>query len=259
MTHLPAGKYLYCVTAGDQRSLPPELPGIEGLPVSLLRYRELGAVASDVAPGAEVTLTRENGTRHVQVIERVMAEAPVLPCAFGIVAPSAYAVEREFLAAQADELRRELDRIRGQVEMGVTALWADLPAVFKEIGQHPELQRLKARAGPGGLLRQEAIDAGHFVQRRLAELRVAEETALLAALRPHAAELAMLSSLGDTTVTRAAFLLPRDRVEAFEHEVERQAGPRAPRIRVKLVGPAPPFNFVRLAISFARVPSHVPA
>lgn len=259
MAHLPTGKYLYCVTEGDHPSLPPDLPGIEGLPVSLLRYRELGAVVSDVAPGAEITLTRENGTRHVQVIEQAMAGTAVLPCAFGIVAPSAYAVEREFLAAQADELRREFDRLRGRVEVDVTALWADLPAVFREIGERPELKRLKARAGPGGLSRQEAIDAGHFVKGHLAEMRVAEETALLAALRLHASELTMLSPLGDTTVMRAAFLLPRDVVEAFEAEVERQAGPRAPRIRVKLIGPTPPFNFVRLAISFARAPAHVPA
>jgi hypothetical protein len=51
---------------------------------------------------------------------------------------------------------------------------------------------------------------------------------------------------GDALLLKASFLVARDRIDAFEHELESAAREQAPRLLIDSLGPLPPTAFAAL-------------
>lgn len=95
-------------------------------------------------------------------------------------------------------------------------------------------------------------DAGHYEQIRLGELvgqalarrQAADGERLIDKLTSFAEAVVTRKPAHDDEVADAAFLVPLDRRAEFERALDELAVEWADRIRLRLLGPLPPYDFV---------------
>jgi len=238
-----AQTYVYGVVA---REAALELPvaGVADAPVRTLPEGGVAALVSPL-PAERFRVRRRDLTNHLRVLEEVFAAATVVPCAFGMVVPSEQSV-REFLQPRQAELRALLERLDGHVQLNVRASY-DEDVVLREIvANDPSIAQLRERTrtqGNAGYF--DRIRLGELIAAELARLRERDADELLQRLSEHAADIAV-DEPSDGPVLKASFLVARDRLEAFDAELEQVANTHAPRLRIDSLGPLPPTAFAAL-------------
>jgi hypothetical protein len=224
--------------------------GVGAAPVRLLAAGPLAALVSDVPPGP-VAQTRRNMVAHTSVLERAIARTDVLPLRFGTVAPDANAFARcvAFNAGRFDTALRDID---GRVELGLKASWRSGVVYAEIIAADAELCRLRdrLRTRPASETYYERVELGRRVEAALVGRRATETATILAELTPLAEREAELHTLDEDMILNRAFLVPRDREAQFDARVQAVAERCADRISFRYVGPVPPYNFVRLQVSW---------
>lgn len=195
--------------------------GLDEEPLIAIEDDGVALVASRHASRPPVP-TAEALWRYEEIVERLMARQAILPARFG----SVLADENEALRAlrsRRDELRQGLARVRGAVELGIRACWAQAPTLPP------------ARSGTEYML-------GQLEVRRRAQ-RVADLVAPLRAL----ARSSKVKVLPRPSIPLlAAYLVDRDRTEEFialadELDASFEDG------QLVCTGPWPPYSFVQAA------------
>ncbi len=243
------GKYLYCIIKTGK---PLELPPVNGEePVHTIHAADLAAVVSDAGPGP-FALTRSTAMAHLLVIQEVMREFAVLPFSFGTVAEGQEKV-MELLLRYRQEFLDQLRSLEGKAEFGLKALWRDKDQPFREIlAQRQDIRRYRdaiARRPPTET-HQDRIELGRMVQEALQTKREAESRRILERLQPLAARVQVNDITMDQTLLNAAFLLVKGTEPVFGEALSSLDQEYQDRLRFRLVGPSPPFNFVHLPISW---------
>lgn len=252
--------YLYAITDRPKGPLP-QPPGLMGGSLLGVAYRQLGAVVSRLS-APDVPLSEENIWRHEAVIEALMADRAVLPVRFGTVAADEAAVETA-LAERYHGFLANLVQVRGHVELGLRILWDDghSPAAAEPGGLASE-QAETAACGQGNSpfpvpeevsTDGEKSDGGRaYLMTKLKEERERRAVrklaeALAEKLQAPLARLATQTTcdllLTPRLLLKAAYLVRRDRVEAFLDNVERLSSAYR-HVHVLCTGPWPPYNFV---------------
>jgi hypothetical protein len=237
--------YVYAVTRRDR------LPDGDDLRARVLTDGELAAVAAPV-PAAEfseealaepdLAWLERTAREHQRVVAALLPAGCVLPLPLATVCRDPAAV-CGLLAANAARFAAALDRLDGRAEWGVT-LYADAsaPATPREPAARPAepasgrdyLRRLKAR-------RQNTDDATRQAQQTARDVHDALSAAAERA-RLHRPQDGRLTGEPGRNVLNAAYLVPRDRADAFTALVRRVAGDR-PGVRLRLSGPWAPYSF----------------
>ena len=236
------GKYVYCIVENGP------LPEVGDAAIYTIAYRDLAAVVRDT-PLPPPAPTRDHLVGHLRMIEQVMAVKTVIPASFGTIATTETEVRDRLLAARYQELHAALAYLEGKAELGLRALWRDLPSVFSEIAaEHENIRTLREwiATRPAANTHHEKIALGKMVAEALARKKDAEATDLLSILAPLAAEARAGKLLGDKMILNAAFLVDGEREAEFDERVARLGEERGERLMFRYVGPAPPFNFVNL-------------
>jgi hypothetical protein len=217
-------------------------------PASGLRLVEVGKVAALVgSTAADRGLGRAADLlAHDRVLAEVLATGtPVLPMRFGAVVTDETAVQQELLSAHHDHFVEVLESLRGRVQYTVNVRYEQDTVLRQVLDEHPEIARLR------GADQQTETRAGFERRLRLGELVVRA----LERLRPTDAA-AVLEELGDELdfcarhptspdeVLDAAFLVETAHAADFEDRVEEMGRRNAGRLRVRLVGPSPAYDFV---------------
>ncbi len=245
------GKYLYgIIRCSEPRSFISRGVGGRGDPVYTLHAGELAAVVSD-SPLIEHDQSRRNLLAHTQVQEEVMQQFTILPVRFGVIAPTAQAVQEKLLTRQAGELLAALERLEGRVEVGVKAFWFEA-AIFEEIvASTPAIRTL--RDSLIGRSPEESyydrIHLGELISVELATRREADATLILSHLQPFAEQMRVQDVITDRMVVHAAFLLHREQKPAFDAAIDELDAQIGKRMMFK-VSTAPPYNFVNLTINW---------
>jgi Gas vesicle synthesis protein GvpL/GvpF len=250
------GTYVYCVARAQpfgKGSPPLTTRGIggRGHVVRAIEYADLAAVVSD-APETRYETSRENLATHQHVLEEAMTRSDVLPVSFGTVASSDQKVRGKLLEPEFDELHRQLDYVRGRVELGLRVLWHRERLFSEIVAENNEVRALRDSTAGG------SPDATYYDRIRLGELTAAainlkrdqEADSLLEALHPLAVETRLNSNITDMMILNAAFLVDRTRVEAFDDAVRAIDEAQAGRLIFRYVGPLPPYNFVNISVSW---------
>jgi hypothetical protein len=163
-----------------------------------------------------------------------MDRCTILPARFGTVVTDDRAVQ-ELLHQRRDEFLRALERVRGTVEMGVSARWHVPVAVRGEDGP--------GDAGTAYMLgRLETLRAARAIADRLGPLLDCARTGRISILPRPGVPL------------RGAYLVARDEVPAFADACER-LDRELPAATLECTGPWPPYSFARgseTEASFAR-------
>jgi len=227
--------YLYGITRG--RELPKRL-ATQG--ISLIASEDRAAVVSELEEEGPVEATRRNLLGHADVVEQLHEDAVVLPARFGYILESREEV-LELLALP--EIGRLLDRHATTCELTLKGTYEE--SVLAEVGAGLQPLRDAYRAGPSV---EAGIALGEAVGQGLAERRARDESLVLDAVRGLVLDVVVAEPAGELAAFDLALLVESDGVEPVEAQVEELSARLSPPLHFKLVGPLPPYSFVRLAM-----------
>jgi hypothetical protein len=215
----------------------------DAMPVRVVREGGLAAMVADVRAGSvqAAKAVRE----HWRVLEAAVETATVLPLRFGTVMADDQTVREELLGANAAHLSGLLDELRGRVQVTVKGTYAEDGLMRGVVAGSPAVKALRER------LKGLSDEAGYFERVRLGELvameverhREADTNHALAALGPLAADSRVEAAGTPDAAFNIAFLVERDRLEAFDKAVGSVAEHLGDRIAVRAVGPLAPYSF----------------
>ena len=225
--------YLYGITR--PREVPQRLRG-EG--ISLVAADGRAAVVSELDEGP-VEATRRNLLAHADVVEQLHEDAVVLPARFGYVLESR---EEALELLALPEIEALLERHENTCELTLKGTYEE--SVLAEIGAGLQPLREAYRAAPSV---EVGIALGEAVGEGLAERRARDAARVLDGLGSLALDVVRSERAGELAAFDLALLVERGRVEPIEKRVEELAARLSPPLRFKLVGPLPPYSFVRLA------------
>ena len=226
--------YLYGITR--PRELPKRLAG-DG--IFLVEVDGRAAIVSEVGDGP-VEATRRNLLSHADVVEQLHEEGVVLPARFGRILESGDEA-LELLALP--DVEALLERHRQTCELTLKGKYEE--SVLAEVGTALQPLRDAYRAQPSV---DAGIALGEAVGQALADRRSHDATVVLDALGPLVLDVVQGEPAGELAAFDLAVLVERERVDAVSGEIEKLSSRLSPPLHFKLVGPLPPYSFVRLAM-----------
>jgi Gas vesicle synthesis protein GvpL/GvpF len=213
--------YLYAITDAVER---PDVSGLHGAPVFAVRDGELTAIASD-HDQLRLRPDEDELWAHEAVVEAVMERAAVLPMRIGSVVESSDALV-SLLRERSSDFGQALDHVRGAVELAVrVTVDSEVPQsrTDVEIDPGPGTEYMLARLGR----KVRTDEVGARVHASLCELA-----------RDHTP----MSSSHERMSIRAAYLVDRDRVDAFTSRAEGLQD-QIDGVTIVCTGPWPPYSF----------------
>jgi hypothetical protein len=226
--------YLYGITR------PRELPErLREQKIFLVETDERAAVVSELEDGP-VEATRRNLLAHADVVEQLHEEAVVLPARFGYILESQQDA-LELLALP--EIEHLLELHAGTCELTLRGKYEE--SVLAEVGGALQPLRDAYRATPSV---EAGIALGEAVGEALAVRRAYDRSLVLDGLRPLVLDVVESEPAGEFAAFDLALLVECGGVEAVEKQVEELSSRLSPPLHFRLVGPLPPYSFVRLAM-----------
>lgn len=233
--------YLYGIVRAEAE-LPANCEGVGGAPVRLLEEGALGAIVGDL-PSAAYEARRQDLVAHSDVLQGVVASFEVLPMGFGTVFTSEDELTDTFLRPNHDALDRMLDAVEGVVEIQVRAEY-EPDEIARDIATSDRsLQKLQARVRSRDDV-QTKIELGRRFATVLDQRRYADGRSIVDRLAPVARDASVGDAPGEYGVVRASFLVARDDVTRFDEAAESSVESFGGRVRIRCVGPLPPYSFV---------------
>jgi hypothetical protein len=236
--------YVYGVAPAAER-VDVEAPGVESSKQGVRRvvHGELAALVSDVEAGP---LVAAKGLRaHWRVLEEAVADATVLPVRFGTIMESDDAVVEQFLAPRHDRLVALLAELSGKVQLSVKAFY-DEERLMRGVVEHsPAVAQLRERVRdrPKAATYYERIQLGELVAGEVEQARERDGAMVLERLEPLAVAARREPPGTPDAAVNAAFLVERSRVDEFSKAVARLAEEVEDRMRLRYIGPLPPYSF----------------
>lgn len=249
--------YLYgLIEADEERGFGPI--GLGGLEVSTLHHQGIAAVVGPSPVLGFEGMTRETLLpylfAHQAAIEKVMGEGyTVIPVKFGTVAKDE-GEARRILREGHPRFKEALERMRGRIELDVVAVWSDLQAILREIGEQEEIRQLREAITlrPHHETLEERVQIGRMVKAALERKRDEVVAELLDALKGLATNVRCHDLLDDHLILNAAFLIEKGKEEKFDRRLIEVSECYDGRIRFRCVGPLPPYSFSTVEIK--RIP-----
>lgn len=240
--------YVYGVVPATV-ALPQRLSGVGDPPgtVHLVRYGGVAAVVSKLYPDRPIG-TRQDLLAHERVLDTLITATAVLPMRFGAVLTDADAVTSDFLEPYHEPFRETLAEFAGHRQFTVRGRYEQDVVLREVLDEEPEAVRLR------DALRDLPDDAGYYDRIRLGEIvfqalqrrREADSQVLVTTLAPHAAAVRVREPAGDDGAVDAAFLVDDEHLSRFEQALEQLGHQWVGRIRLRMLGPLAPYDFVDL-------------
>lgn len=236
--------YVYGIArAAEPTGVEAPAVGASQAGVRRIVHGELAALVSDVERGP-LAAARELRA-HWRVLEQAASKVTVLPVRFGTVMEGDDAVVNEFLAPRYDRLVAQLAELSGKVQLTVKAFYNEERLLRGVVEGSPAVARLseRVRGRPEAATYYDRIRLGELVSGEVERARERDGAMLLGRLEPLAiAARREPPSTADCAVN-AAFLVERERVDEFSGAVAELAGQVDERMRLRYVGPLPPYSF----------------
>ncbi|HJU37581.1 MAG TPA: GvpL/GvpF family gas vesicle protein [Gaiellaceae bacterium] len=196
------------------------------------------AIVSELDEGP-VEATRRNLLAHADVVEQLHEAGVVLPARFGYQLESR---EEALEMLALPEIEQLLERHEKTCELTLKGTYEE--SVLAEVGAGLQPLRDAYRASPSV---EVGIALGEAVGEGLAERRARDASHVLAGLGSLVLDVVRSEPAGELAAFDLALLVERDGVEPIEAKVEELSARLSPPLHFKLVGPLPPYSFVRLA------------
>lgn len=197
------------------------------------------AIVSELDEGP-VEATRRNLLAHADVVEQLHEDGVVLPARFGYVLGDR---EEALELLALPEIEQLLGRHETTAELTLKGTYEE--SVLAEVGAQLQPLRDAYRAAPSV---EAGIALGEAVGEGLSERRAHDASVVLDALGALVLDVVASQPAGELAAFDLALLVERDSVEQLEARLEKLSARLSPPLHFKLVGPLPPYSFVRLAL-----------
>ena len=244
MTAAGHAVYVYGVVAASESvEVTPPGNGQEQAPVRKVEHEDLAALVTDVPRGPLVAASKLRA--HWRVLEEAASRATVLPVRFGTVLDSDRAVREDFLAPQRERLAALLEALAGKVQLSVKGFYDEERLLREVVEASPAVARLRARVAglPEAAGYYDRIRLGELVAAEVERRRQRDASLVLERLSPLAVAAHGEQPTTQDGVVNAAFLVERSRIDDFSRVVGRLTEEVSDRIRIRYVGPLPPYSF----------------
>ncbi|MGH3096611.1 MAG: GvpL/GvpF family gas vesicle protein [Streptosporangiales bacterium] len=232
--------YLYGVMAA-RGDLPGDLVGVGGArDLVLLDAADLALLASPIEAGRDIT-TRDDLLAHSRVLDAVAARSDVLPLRFGTVADEG--TLEAGLGPALDRYAELLAELAGAVQYTLRARYLEEPLLREIVAEDPEIEHLSTATREQPVYGQ-SVRLGELVVGVLGRKAAADAAAMLDALDPHIRAVESREPGTPEDVLDAALLVDRTGHTGLEEAVESLGKRESARMRLRLIGPQAPYDFV---------------
>lgn len=243
-TNLVADQYVYGIVPAEVE-LPQGLNGVKGEPVEKVVSGDFAALVTSVAE-PDALGTPDDLLAHSTVLDRIAAEGPVLPMAFGTVVPDAETITTTVMPSMQDTYAEGLRRVDGATQYTVRARYVRERVIGEMVAENGEIAALRESTST------QSEEASHYDRIRLGQLVVEEfqrkaavdSVDIIGALSPLARETSVRETTQADDVVEIALLVDRGSADGFEQAVEKLAEERSGRISFRMLGPQAPYDFV---------------
>ena len=236
--------YVYGLVKADS-VLPDGLTGLgPSGRVSMIAHGRVAAVVSDVPLDRPLGL-RGDLVAHETVLDSLATEGAVVPMRFPAVVEE-HAVVDELLVPNEDHFEALLDSLEGRAQFTLTGRY-EQDAVLREVLEGDEeirALREKVRELSEDASYYDRVRLGELIVRALEQRRETEGADIVERLEPFAVATVSNQLGAPEDVVNVAFLVERDRQEEFENAVEGIGQELVGRVRLRLLGPVAPYDFV---------------
>lgn len=240
------GLYVYGIVPGDVK-LNSGVHGVGDPPgeIRLVRSGDLAALVS------EVDVTKPLGTpedlqAHVEILDAVITDTPVLPSRFGAVLADEEAVAEDLLDRNHDEFAAALQQLEGRAEYIVRGRYVEQAILEEILSENSKAARLRDRirgADPDAT-RELRIELGEIVNKTVANKRQADTRLLVSAMKDHCAASGARAATNELDAVYVAFLIGTDQVAELERVVTELSDRWQGRVELDIRGPMAPYDFV---------------
>jgi Gas vesicle synthesis protein GvpL/GvpF len=222
--------------------LPGVLRGRQEAPVRLVVHGDLAAVVSEI--DADARVRRNDLLAHARVLETLIEDATVLPMRFGVIVETEVEAARNVLQAGNGRLTTLLDSFDGLVQLTVKAHHDQDQALRHLLRERPELRELRDQAAvsPGSYHSQ--LRLGEAIAVGLDVLADADATMLSEQLSGLAERIVLEEVTGKNQILDAALLVQRGARTRTDEGIARLSRTLPDRLRLRYIGPLPPYSFV---------------
>ena len=230
---------------GSDRRVVDELTGVEGAPVQLVEAGELAAavtlVAADRPPGRRADLLA-----YQSVLDALAEAGAVVPLRFGSVLPDADAVRGDLLAPDQERLGAILDRVGRCRQFNLRATHVEEAVLADLVTTDPEVRALRERTRdlPEEASYADRVRLGELVVQALEDRSAHDGVELLNAVVPLTVDHVVRTPPSASQVLDVALLVDPSRGRELVDRLEGLAEAVHERIRLRLVGPLAPYDFV---------------
>ena len=231
--------YVFGVVPSSSRLPPTEETGL----ATGLRLVEAHGVAAVVGqPPTDRPLGLAGDLRdHDRILGEILrAGVPVLPMRFGAVLANEQAVREELLAVNGEEFRAALAIVTGHVQYTVKVGYEEDTVLRDVVATNPRIAALRDR---GAASFDDRLRLGELVVSELERRRPAVAQEVLEHLGPTTQQRTRPSTVPDQVLDLAVLVADSD-APNFERRVDELAESYAGRLRFRLVGPVPAYDFV---------------
>jgi hypothetical protein len=230
-------------------SAKTELPdGLEGLGPSgqvwTIEQGDIAAVVGDV-PEDRPLGTRTDLLAHERVVDEIAAVAAILPMRFPAVVEEP-GVTEELIGPNHDRFAGDLAELDGRVQFTLKGRYIEDVVVREVIEGDEEIAALSARVRelPEDASYYDRVQLGELIVSTLEARREEEAAQMLERLEPFVVASAPHTPAQPDDVLDVAFLVERTKLQQFEDAVEELGRDLHERVRMRLLGPLAPYDFV---------------
>ncbi|HWG60494.1 MAG TPA: GvpL/GvpF family gas vesicle protein [Streptosporangiaceae bacterium] len=238
--------YVYGVVPNDVE-MTEDAHGVGDPPaeVQLVRHGTVAAIVSEV--GLNRPLGPQDLMSHQELLDSVVAVAPVLPMRFGAVMTDPEAVANELLAPNEGGFAAALAELEGRAQFVIKAIYIDRAVLPEIVSRNPEAASLREQirsVDDENATRDARIRLGELVTNEIATMRDADTREAVEALSPHAEATNLREPSDERDAVHLAVLVDTARQGDLEAAVGKLAGDWAGRVTTRLLGPMAPYDFV---------------
>jgi hypothetical protein len=240
--------YVYGVLSASEAGLAAPA-GVDGCAVRTISGDGLAALVSDLR-GEQLSAAREVRA-HWRVLEETSRDTTILPVRFGTVMEGEQAVRDQLLERNSERLRALLRELEGRVQLSVKGDYDDDALLREVVSGSRSIAALRERVStmPAAAGYYDRIRLGEMVAADIGRRREVDAQTAIDRLQPLAVATRAEETSGTNQAFSLAFLVERDRLDGFGRAVCDLGEEMGQRIRIRYVGPQPPYSFAEAELS----------
>lgn len=239
-----SARYVYGLVSADAE-LPGDLIGLgPSGKVTMIVHESVAAIVGDV-PLDRPLGTRDDLMAHEAVVDTVAAAMTVLPMRFPAVVEERGVVE-ELLAPHHDRFVRALRQLEGKVQYTLKGSYEQDVLLREVVEDDAGIRELheRVRELPEDAAYYDRVELGERIVAALEERRDVDAVDILERIGEYAEAVSASTPTRPEDVVNAAFLVDRDGAGEFEAAVEELGADTHEWLRLRLLGPLAPYDFI---------------